>query len=273
MTLKKILKGLPLLIVIVFLVTVAVNFYDNIKVSVYPAFKTIEQQRILSSIRDYNTLETERFIIRYPEGEKEAAELTAEIAERRHDQVTSLFNYETDKKHTIIVYNDGEKLMRSVRLNKSRPPMGVYYSGIIGVLAPDLWISDKENMAEIFDINGPIAHEFAHLIVDDITNGNYPMWLTEGVALYTDYVVTGYEWGKNLNYNEEIPMEVLNNNFHSIDQTLAYKKSFEIVRDISETMGFEKVIMLLNTLGSGNNINNSVEAVLKMNLNDMQNIR
>lgn len=272
MKLFKTTKGLGLIftaILLIVLLMKVVYIPGYFITSLSPLVNSVAKNKIINQVRDYQILETKNFIIRYKEVDEEAAILTKKIAEDYYTDVCSMFNYYPDEKVNIIVYNTDEELLKNTKLKREVPPLGVYYGGIIHVLSPNLWIDDKENLNYIFEKEGPIVHEFAHLIVDQITRGNYPMWLTEGIALYTEYKVTGFEWGKGMDIDEDISVEQLMNDFYGIDQNIAYAKSFNIVKDMSSRWGFEKMVFILNTLGEGNSLNTSTETVLKVGLNDL----
>lgn len=40
----------------------------------------------------------------------------------------------------------------------------------------------------------PILHEMTHLAVDYLAHGNYPAWLTEGIAMYVEVKYQGWSW-------------------------------------------------------------------------------
>ncbi|MTI70314.1 MAG: hypothetical protein FH751_08715 [Firmicutes bacterium] len=259
---------MSILIFLCILIFSSVNLQDYIKISLYPFLKNIEKYRILNNVKDYDVYETEHFIIRH--NNNKAAKMTQEIIDKYYADICDMYKYYPDKKFDIIIYNDGEELLKNVGLDKDRPPLGVYYSGTINVLSPMEWIKDDNNIKDIYEEKGPIVHELTHLIVDELTNGNYPMWLTEGLALYTEYLTTGFEWGEKLSYNNKVSVENLNKDFNGIDQTIAYRKSFEVVKNISDNWGFEKVKLMLTDLGEGNTIHKTVKVVLKINLNDIE---
>jgi len=54
--------------------------------------------------------------------------------------------------------------------------MGVYWSGVIRILSPDEWLDEVPSRGRevLFSQQGPIAHEYIHLLVDYQTRGNYP---------------------------------------------------------------------------------------------------
>ena len=265
-------KNSLLILSLLFIVTImGISFHDPITRQFYSLVKNIEQRRMINYVREYYKLESDRYIIRYNRNEDiDIAKQTEQIMNKYYDEICTKFNYYPKDKINIVIYSDGDTLLENVRLRKNNPPLGVYYSGVISILSPKLWINTKDDFNKIYEKKGPVVHEFVHLIVDEKTQGNYPMWLTEGIALYTEYKTTGFEWGKNLKRHEDITIEELNNDFHNISPYLSYRKSFEIVKKISETWGFDKLILLLDTLGEGNSISKSTKIVLKINLKDIE---
>ncbi|WP_352420466.1 hypothetical protein [Proteiniborus sp.] len=259
------------IILISILAVIFINHFEVLQVSFYPLVKNIEKTRLLKYVDNYEILETEHFIIRYETEHKEYAELTGDIADRYYENICNMYEYHPSTKSNIIIYGNEKDFLENLRFDKSNTPIGVYYCGIINILSPEIWINDYENLSQIYEFNGPVVHEFAHLLIDDITRGNYPMWLTEGLALYTEYKITGFEWNDYNSVDYKITLKDLDKRFDNIDQMVAYRKSFEVVKGISETWGFEKLRNMLNVLGEGSNINQSARAVLKINLYDLKN--
>ncbi|WP_052045094.1 peptidase MA family metallohydrolase [Caloranaerobacter azorensis] len=268
---KSILRLLIVIIfVFIFISITNLKFVGYLQRSVSTLINNVEKKRILTNIKDYDTLETRHFIIRFDGENDKIAYLTGEVAEKYYNAVCDMFNYYPEEKSIIIIYNDGDELLKNTRLNKQTYPMGVYYSGVINILSPSLWINDVEDFNIIYEKEGPIVHEFTHLIVDKIAHGNYPMWLTEGIALYTEYKLTGFEWGKDIEHVDGIDIKSLDKNFSELDQYIAYRKSFEVIKKISDVWGFEKLKDILVTLGEGNNLKSSTKAVLKTNLYEIE---
>jgi hypothetical protein len=264
-------RGLIYVVAVLVVVLIAniLYFEGHVITLVSPVYNSLVKVKVLDNIKDYQQLETENFIINYKKDEIEVAKLTGEIAERYYNDICSMFDYYPKEKIQIVVYSSGKEILDNTGLNKNTPPLGVYYGGIIHVLSPNSWIDDRSNLEQVYQINGPIVHEFTHLIVDRITKGNYPIWLTEGIALYAEYKITGFEWGRGIDYNKKVSIEELNSNFYNINQSLAYRKSFEIVRDISENWGFDSIVLILNKLGEGNNFSDCTRAVLKIDIDDL----
>ena len=225
----------------------------ELKTFFYPHLRELQYQWILFMTREYQAIETENFVIRYDKEDKEVISLVAEASEKHYKEVVDMFNYRPKRKTVVILYNDPTALMVNSNLGKGKPPMGVYYASTVQILSPRLWVTEHEDMREVFLNEGPMVHEFTHLLVDDMAKGNYPLWFTEGMALYQEYVQTGYEWGKDLRYPNDKPysLQQLTEDFGSLDEMLAYKRSFEIVRGIVEDHGFEGMKQVLENLGKG----------------------
>ncbi len=235
----------------------------NVKVLVYPYFRAIQNQWILYKTKDYKNVETKHFIIKYNSQDSDIVELVAEAAEKNYIQLCKSFDYYPAKKVTVIIYNDAQQLMKNANLGSGKPPMGVYLASTIQILSPKLWIPEEEDMRELFLNEGPMVHELAHLLVDDLAKNNYPIWFTEGIALYQEYIQTGYEWGKYLQYPEQpYTIEQLTKEFYNLDEMLAYKRSFEVIRNIAKERGFESLNQLIRILGEGKNFSKTSNQLL-----------
>ena len=236
--------------------------FEGIKVRVYPLLRELQYELILFRTKEFHIKETEHFIIRYEQEDEEVIDLVARAAEEKYLDMTKMFQYAPKGKINVIVYENPQLLMKNTNLKQGKPPMGVYYASTIQILSPRLWVDEEEDMEFLFLNQGPMVHEFAHLLVDDLTRGNYPLWFTEGMALYQEYVQTGYEWGKDLAYlGEPYTIEELTTNFHGLDEMLAYKRSFELIRGLAEREGFDGLQEVLKELNKGRELN---EAHLKV---------
>jgi hypothetical protein len=236
--------------------------FNEVKVSVYPWLRDIQHRIIDHRTRNFNIRETEHFVIKYEEEAMEDVDLVALAAEDKYNEITEMFKYSPEKKVTVILYDNPQKLMDNANLKQSKPPMGVYYASTIQILSPNQWIPENQDMEYIFINQGPMVHEFTHLIVDDLTRGNYPLWFTEGLALYQEYVQTGYEWGRNMDYDDQpYTVEELTEEFSQLDETLAYKRSFELVRNLAEREGFDSLLTLLGELQKGKSFEEANYAV------------
>ena len=76
--------------------------------------------------------------------------------------------------------------------------------------------------------------------------------VTEGVSLYFEYMIDGYEWGREVVFLEKnYTIEELNSQFSSLNQYEAYTKSFRLVRTLVENHGLDKLMEIISSLGDG----------------------
>lgn len=214
---------------------------------------------------------TENFIIKYTPIDEQYVPTIASAAEESYDQVTNFFNYTPLQKTVIVVYPDSVSLAKSFGWDKNEKAMGVYWAGSIRILSPSQWISGK--IDEEFYKDGPMVHEFTHLIVDDLTKGNYNRWWTEGIAQYVEKKITGFQFTDP--YQNKPPsffkLKELEKNFNQLEQSTAYWQSLKIVEYIVDNYGEDKLFAILDNLGKGNNMSLAIENVLKIDYNSFAN--
>lgn len=223
---------------------------NNIFQGLRPLVRAVESKAILYKTRNFNEIETDNFIFRYEDIDKETLKLIRETAKQKYKNVVDIFDYKLEEKILVVVYNDMDLMMDNTMIKRGNPPVGVYYGNSIHISNPKLWIKDTENLKHKFYREGPMLHELVHLFVDHIGRGNFPIWFTEGVSLYFEYMVDDYEWGKDENINNYTIGE-LNSNFHSLNQYEAYTASFRLVKNMVNTYGLNRLINIINLLGDG----------------------
>lgn len=221
-----------------------------------PIIRGIENKIILYKTRNFKELETNTFIFRYEDIDNEILELIKNTAEDKYKKITDVFQYEFKDKILIVIYNDMDLMMNTTMLRKGDPPMGVYYGNSIHISNPKSWIERTEKLEYIFYNEGPMLHELAHLFTDHVGNGNFPMWFTEGVSLYFEYMVDGYEWGKEVIFTDADIYTIgeLNSDFYSLDQYEAYTQSFRLVKNMVDNHGLNKLIDIITFLGKGHDM-------------------
>ncbi|MBF8982321.1 hypothetical protein IZY60_02105 [Lutibacter sp. B2] len=263
-------RKLRIIIYIFILLGLISTNITDLKVYVHPIVNNIQYKWIAYRTNDFKRIETEHFIIRYNTKDKKMPELVGETIEEKYEDVCANFKYEPKDKTMVIIYNDGKELMKNSNIGQGKPPMGVYLGEIVQVLSPGEWIDDQENISAVFKSDGPMVHEFTHRLVDDLAKGNYPIWFTEGIALYEEYIQNGYEWGKGLSYEDEpYTVEALTKSFDDLDQTLAYKRSFELVKVFVDEYGFNPLNDILVKLGEGKSFDDAHKEVLGVGVDEI----
>lgn len=240
-----------------------------LKISTYSIVKDIEKRRILKDTSKYSSLNTVHFLIKYNDGDENIATITGEVLEEYYDEICNKLECFPKDKNIVIIYNSEDDFRNILKFKNKELPLGAYYCGTINIISPNMLGDDGENAGEIYRETGPHIHEFTHLLVDEKTKGNYPMWLTEGISLYMENTIIGFSWDAGKGETSNISIEELNNNFQGIREEVAYRKSFEVVKDIIDEYGFNRFNALLDSLGNGKNIKKSVEMALKVKFKDI----
>ena len=80
---------------------------------------------------------------------------------------------------------------------------------------PKMCIRDRpsEERDAFFCQQGPIAHEYIHLLVDYQTRGNYPRWLTEGLAQFGERHLVGVQAEEGVDLPLQFSLDELNKRF------------------------------------------------------------
>ncbi|MDD2572896.1 MAG: peptidase MA family metallohydrolase [Bacillota bacterium] len=217
---------------------------EAIKPTVTVLVEGAERMRLQRLTTGYTVKETEDFVIRFSAGDVGVVGRVEDQAKRQLNQVSEYFGYKPGKKIYLTVYHDRDYLQKGLRLPCRGTTLGAYYAGTISVLSPNVW-GDEGDEAE----EGLYIHELTHLIMADMAGGNYPMWFTEGMALYQEYLNTGFEWGKEYIFRRmPYSLDELTDNFAGLDQYLAYKQSFLLVKTLVEREGRDKTLELFQAL-------------------------
>ncbi len=229
-------------------------------------------QEILWSTAEFNTVQTEHFNIKYLPVDESYVQTIGEVAEDAYNVVGEEFDYQPGNKTTIVVYPDSGSLAQSFGWEKDQKAMGVYWAGSIRILSPQQWIDD-ENWAETFASEGPIYHEFAHLLVDDVTQGNYSRWFTEGVAQYQEKKITGFEFKTPFSEGQTVQyysFKELDQNFDGLDQQIAYWESLQAIEYMVKQYGPQSINDIMSHLRDGDRMYQAMEKVLGTNFDSFE---
>ncbi|MCG8482329.1 MAG: hypothetical protein MJA31_03395 [Clostridia bacterium] len=230
---------------------IAIFLFFTANISFYSVESAVQNVYYSYVSRDMKSLNTAHFTIKYEDIEE--AELVASIAEKYYKSLSDMYHYTSEKRIPIIIHSNKEAMSQSVFLKSDKVPMGVYTGKTIQILSPKVWINETENLAEIFEKQGPIIHEMSHYMVDDITKGNHSQWFFEGIALYTEYLYTGYVIGDHQQFDDLYTVDELEENFSELDTIKAYYSSFMLIKDTIEENNLEYLNYMLECLEEGNN--------------------
>ncbi|CCO08359.1 peptidase MA family metallohydrolase [Desulforamulus hydrothermalis] len=237
----------------------------------YTVFREGQKQKALWTTRHMATLQSEHFIVRYSKGSEADAQLVLATAERFYQPIAEQYGYTGGSRVPVIVYPSRAELNRQFGWPSNESAMGVYWTGVIRVLSPHLWVSaaDPRAYRQEFIQSGPMAHEFAHLVVDYVTAGNYTRWFTEGIAQYEEYKLTGFEFQDEQASLEQpfYPLSDMDRQFDTLpNQPLAYRQSYLAVRYVAEVYGEAALKNILHNLAQQHKIDRAFAVVLGVDM-------
>ncbi|NLU48619.1 MAG: hypothetical protein GXX02_11780 [Syntrophomonadaceae bacterium] len=259
-------KTASLILVLLLLAVLAITRYSNV------LLRFAVGQEINLKTAHFSVAETEHFKIKYTAVDQDYVPIISRASEQAYRSVSQVFGREPQGKTVIVVYPDSESLAASFGWDRDQKAMGGYWGGSIRILSPRAWI-DAADAEKVFTREGPMVHEFAHLMVDEITRGNYNRWWTEGIAQYVEKNLTGFEFadpfanGRTPYYYQ---LDSLERSFDSLDQQVAYWQSLKIVEYLVDEYGQECLFEILEYLGQGLSMKQAVENALEVDYSSFE---
>ncbi len=117
-------------------------------------------------------------------------------------------------------------------------------------------------------LKGVLFHEYTHVVVQEITRGNCPTWLNEGLAELEGRKIFNqplHGLGKLVKSGNYLPFSRLEGGFTSLDSkeaALAYQQSYLFVNFLVSAYGWPKVTELLQQFGLGMNTSAAMKKVM-----------
>ena len=118
-------------------------------------------------------------------------------------------------------------------------------------------------------MRGVLFHEYAHVVIFDLTRGNCPLWFNEGIAEMfgrMQYNRPMPEFGRAARKKSFADFRKLESGFSSLstaDAGLAYQQSYAMVNHMVTTYGWHRIKQILSALGKGMTFDEAVAASLK----------
>ncbi len=197
-------------------------------------------------------LQGQHFTVKYRPGDEAGARMVLQEAERVYQPLGDFCGYFPEQTVPILIYPDRGSLNRIFGWGSNESAMGVYWAGVIRVLSPGAWMPDVPASQEqlVFAEQGPVAHEYTHLLVDYKTGGNYPRWLTEGLAEYAEEEITGGAAPDLEQLTVTQPLVLLDGRFDDpVWQDYSYAVAEDMVSYLVRRYGPERIPQLLDALG------------------------
>jgi len=117
-------------------------------------------------------------------------------------------------------------------------------------------------------LKGVLYHEYTHVVIQELTHGNCPTWLNEGLAELQGRKIFNHplgELGKAAKQSRFVPFNQLEKGFTGLaakDAALAYQQSYAMVNFMVTSYGWPKVSEILANLGSGMKMAEAVKKAL-----------
>lgn len=188
-----------------------------------------------------------KFVISYDtEVKSDLADGVLSALEDAYNRVGSDFSHFPVSRIPVLLYT--KKDYRSVTMSPDWS--GGLYDGKIR-----LPIGGATELSSV--LRGVLFHEYTHVVVHEISNGNCPTWLDEGLAEYEgrkEYNPPMAELGRAAKQGNFLAFASLEGSFASLnvrEAALAYQQSYAMVNFMISTYGAYKVKDILVNLGTG----------------------
>ena len=191
--------------------------------------------------------QSSRFILSYDSGIKSAAaDKVLEVLEDAYNQVGRDFSAYPESRVPVILYTGKDYR----EITGSPGWSGGQYDGKIRL--------PVGGMTEVTPVvRGVLFHEYTHVVVRELTRGNCPVWLNEGLAEIEgrrefDSPLTALKQATS--GNTLLPLSTLTGSFASLqgkNVNLAYQQSYSLVRYMISAYGWHTMTEILKTLGEG----------------------
>jgi hypothetical protein len=198
----------------------------------------------------FEVLETDRFIVKYMEGETKLDDFV-KMLDDAYDHLALLYEEKPYEDYEMKLFMDQEMLRQ-----RSVPSNGWVFTG---------WAEPDESM-KLFtqhDIPyesyaGVVQHELVHHITINMCNNNLPLWVLEGIAMYDGSAYYGIENSRLLSSmtKEGVSQTIADLEARDLSQDLSqqeiynfYSTSYMYVKFIDETYGREKLMDIFHEAG------------------------
>lgn len=245
-------RGRTVVFVMLLLATVYATLSPQSVVDVW-AYKTVRAVSLVPQTKYGGTAERVRVVARdVGTGE---AQLVRELSEEALDILEGELGFKPHK--TVVVVVDAQLSEQNM--------VGYYQLGQVVVETPA-----RLGMA-LYKQKGPVLHELTHLAVDYLAHGNYPMWLSEGLAQYMEYKHKDYMWFDNNAVHAWQSLEHVEKSFANDNRVeAAYWQSLVVVTYLYEQGGGNAMSRFLKDLGRGEQLVNALERAYGIALADIE---
>lgn len=187
--------------------------------------------------------ETMHFVLYCTDFDKSVMPLIAAQLENDYERLTSRLQHYPSEKITVEIYPNLQSYHAAIGHQQGYEWLvGGAWSGMMGLVTPL-----NPGPRHTFDtIMQTATHELIHLIVDEMSDTEIPVWLNEGIATYE----SGQRQTNFAAWIEDGVPSIADLNFSSgIETGAIYSFSYTIVEFIVREFGYDLLIELVETKG------------------------
>ena len=236
------------------------------------AFAQFGQNKVQYKDYDWFYIQTKHFDIYFAKGGEKIAEFTASVSEKALEQYQKEFNYEIDKRITLIVYNSHNDFQET---NVTDEYTG---QGVGGFTEP------FKNRV-VFPFEGSyqkfahvIRHELVHAVMQDMYFGGsiqniiskgitlqLPHWFMEGSA---EFFSQGWETNTDMFIRNAILSESLPD-INRLSGYLGYRGGQAVFKYLADTYGIQKLGELINKIQGLGGLEPALKATFGISMEEL----
>ena len=206
--------------------------------------------KLARELLQYDTIETEHFIIKFAPGIDEvlARDMPPEL-ERIHDEITEIFDHVPERKTLIEIMPNTERFAVRITGMPDIWTIGACTGDVIAITPPRI----GRKLSGTFDWANVIRHAFVHTVTLAKTKNRIPHWFTEACAVSQQYNTRSYGThqllAKALLEDELFELGEINWGFirprKPTDRPLAYAQSDWMLEYLVERFGHGSIVRML----------------------------
>jgi tetratricopeptide (TPR) repeat protein len=216
----------------------------------------------------FKTIETEHFRIRMPLSEyRVLRHYLPDLLEESYETLTKKYGFTVSSPTYADSFDRPDDFsVRSVG-TKGLPALGVCFGNVITLLGPT-----SRPMGQ-FSWSRTAWHEFAHVVTLQLSHGQVPRWLTEGLSVFEEKA-RRERWGRDMEMQLHsrwhsrrlLKMSEINGAFRGPDIMFAYFQGGLIAEHLQEARGFEVIPRMLKAFAEDKSTAEVFKEVLDLDL-------
>ncbi|MBL8020407.1 MAG: PD40 domain-containing protein [Leptospirales bacterium] len=218
------------------------------------------QWKIPATVHNWKILETERFLIHYPEGLETTAFKAVNMAESAALRYENLFAHRLTKQIPVFLYASPQDFAQT---NVLPFPLDESTGGFTDFYRRRVVLPFQGDYAVLRHV---LDHELAHAFQFDVLEGDrlgtYPLWLMEGMA---EYLSMGWDQSaenfvRDAVLNDRMPDLIQLHNEEVQNGYAYYKAGQAVMLFIAERYGTERIAFFLKQLRNENSLDRASRA-------------